>query len=202
MSMARSAAASSHSAPWYWPAEQCRDRRGKPFGMRTLFEDQFAERRRRRSDQARDQRGCARSSSRHIADGWDGMCSATVVCLLIAAHAHMRSDPLALEEDFELPTVSRASTSARAKRWGNAVIMGDDLNVIVDANAACLPFGELELFGRKRLQRRAIDLFAAIAGASRRAAGSGALRSDASSARRSPHSPPPGRKRFGGEAAE
>src|SRR5665213_4360675 len=42
---------------------------------------------------------------------------------------------------------------------GNAVIMGDDLDVIIDANAACPPFRELVRFARKGLQRRAIDLF-------------------------------------------
>jgi hypothetical protein len=38
--------------------------------------------------------------------------------LVVAAGAHMRGDPLALEENLDRPAVIRASTSARAKRWG------------------------------------------------------------------------------------
>ena len=49
------------------------------FGMRALFQDQFAERRRRRSDQAR---VGAESIVQPAYRRWlDGMCSATVVCL-------------------------------------------------------------------------------------------------------------------------
>ena len=50
------------------------------FGMRTLFEDQFAKRRRRRSDQAcvgTDALDCPASVTRWL----DGMCSGMVVCL-------------------------------------------------------------------------------------------------------------------------
>ena len=50
------------------------------FGMRALFEDQFAERRRRRSDQVASAR--MRSIVQPAYRRWlDGMCSATVVCL-------------------------------------------------------------------------------------------------------------------------
>ena len=35
--------------------------------------------------------------------------------------------------------------------------MGGDLDVIVDADAACPPFGELVRLSRQRRQRRAID---------------------------------------------
>src|SRR5450830_582169 len=42
---------------------------------------------------------------------------------------------------------------------GDAIIMSGDLDVIVDADAARPPFGELVRFAWKELQRRAIDLF-------------------------------------------
>src|SRR6202051_1126400 len=42
---------------------------------------------------------------------------------------------------------------------GDAIVMSSDLDVIVDTDAARPPFGELVRFGRKGLQRRAIDLF-------------------------------------------
>ena len=54
--------------------------------------------------------------------------------------------------------------------------MSVDLDVIVDADAAQPPFGELVRFARQGLERRPIESVRAIAGASRRAAGSGALR--------------------------
>jgi hypothetical protein len=72
------------------------------FGMRTLFEDQFAERCPRRSDQtcvgadALDRpAGVSPMAGRHVF----GDCR----MLVIAAHAHVRRDPLAFEEDFDRP---------------------------------------------------------------------------------------------------
>ena len=50
------------------------------FGMRTLFEDQFAERRRRRSDQAR-VGADALDRPAGVSPMAGRMCSATVVCL-------------------------------------------------------------------------------------------------------------------------
>jgi len=38
--------------------------------------------------------------------------------LTIAACVHMRGDPIALDEDSIVLTVSRTATSARAKLWG------------------------------------------------------------------------------------
>jgi hypothetical protein len=52
-----------------------------------------------------------------------------------------------------------------------AVIVGGDLDVIIDADAACPPFGKDLGLDRQRLQRRTIDLFEQFAGASRRAGG-------------------------------
>ena len=42
---------------------------------------------------------------------------------------------------------------------GHAVIMGGDLDVIIDADATRSPFRELVGLARQRLERRAIDLF-------------------------------------------
>jgi hypothetical protein len=78
---------------------------------------------------------------------------------VIAAHAHVRGDPLALEEDFDRLRGQPRVDFGAGEAMGNAVIMGGDLDVINDANAACPPFGELVRFGRKGFQRRAIDLF-------------------------------------------
>src|SRR3984893_14079397 len=70
------------------------------FGMRSLFEDQFAERRRRRADQARvgadtlhRPAGVSPVAGRHVLG--DGR------VLVIAARAHVRGDPGALQEDFD-----------------------------------------------------------------------------------------------------
>ena len=66
---------------------------------------------------------------------------------------------LALEEDFDRPRGQPRVDFGAGEAMGDAVIMGGDLDVIIDADAACSPFGELVRFGRKGLQRRAIDLF-------------------------------------------
>jgi hypothetical protein len=72
------------------------------FGMRSLFEDQFAERRRRRADQARVDAdaldrpaGVSPVAGRHVLG--DGR------VLVIAARAHVHGDPVALQEDFDCP---------------------------------------------------------------------------------------------------
>ena len=41
----------------------------------------------------------------------------------------------------------------------DAVVMGGNLDVIIDADAKGAPFRELVGFGRQHLQRRTIDLF-------------------------------------------
>ena len=79
--------------------------------------------------------------------------------LAIAAHAHVRGDPLALEEDLDGPRRQPNVDLGAGEAIGNAVIMGGGVDVIIDADAACPPFGELIGLGRQRLQRRAIDLF-------------------------------------------
>jgi hypothetical protein len=123
-----------------------------------MLQDQLAECRRRRSDQAcvgTDALDCPASvtpmARRHVFG--DGR------VLVIPAHAHVRGDPLALEEYFDRhrgqPRVDLGANEA----MGDAIVMSGDLDVIVDTDAARPPFGELVRFGRKGFQRRAIDLF-------------------------------------------
>ena len=84
-------------------------------GMRSRLKDQFAQRRRRWPDQARvgadafdRPAGIAPMAGRHVlADGR---------VPVVAAGAHVRGDPLALRKISTVRTISRPSTSARAKR--------------------------------------------------------------------------------------
>ena len=79
--------------------------------------------------------------------------------LVVAAGAHMRGDPLALEENLDGPHRQARVDLGAGEAMGDAVVMSGDLDVIIDADAARPPFGELVRFGWKGLQRRAIDLF-------------------------------------------
>ena len=70
-------------------------------GMRALFQDQLAQRRRRRADRGGRRRGCARSSSRRSGDGWTA-CARQPSCACDCRSTRMmRGDPLALEEDLD-----------------------------------------------------------------------------------------------------
>ncbi len=99
---------------------------------------------------------------------------------VIAAHAHVRGDPLALEEDFDRPRGQPRVDFGAGEAMGNAVIMGGDLDVIIDANAACPPLGELVGLGSEGISAPGGRPVRSNCRRSRRAAGSGALRSDAS----------------------
>ena len=127
-------------------------------GMRTLFEDQFAQRRRRRPDQA-----CVGADAVDRPAGISPMAGRHVLChrrvFVIAAHAHVGGDPLALEEDFDRPRGEPHFDLGASEAIGHAVIMGGGLDVIIDTDAAGPPLRELVRFGRQGLQRRAIDLF-------------------------------------------
>ena len=89
-------------------------------GMWARLKDQFAQGRRRRPDQARvgadaldRPAGIAPMAGRHVL-GDGGV-------LVVAAGPHMRGDPAIrspLRKISTVRTVSRVSTSARAKRWG------------------------------------------------------------------------------------
>ena len=95
--------------------------------MRTLFEDQFAERRRRRSDQA-----CVGADTLDRPAGVSPMAGRHVFrhrrVFVIAAHAHVHGDPLALEEDFDRPRGQPRIHLGAGEAMGNAVIMGGDLD--------------------------------------------------------------------------
>src|SRR5665648_864491 len=123
-----------------------------------MLQDQLAECRRRRSDQAcvgTDALDCPASitpmAGRHV--------FGDSRVLVMAAHAHVRGDPLALEEYFDRPRGQPRVDLGAGEAMGDAIVMSGDLDVIVDTDAAHPPFGELVRFGWKGLQRRAIDLF-------------------------------------------
>src|SRR5665213_3178202 len=128
------------------------------FRMRTLFEDQFTQRRSRRADQLgvgadalNRPPGISTMAGRHMFG--DGR------VLVIAAHAHVHGDPLALEEDLDRPRGQPRVDLGAGEAMGDAVIMGGNLDVIIDADATGTPFRELVRLSRQHLQRRAIDLF-------------------------------------------
>ena len=109
------------------------------FGMWARLKDQFAQGRRRRPDQARvganafdRPAGIAPMAGRHVLG--DGR------VLVVAAGAHMRGDPLALEENLDGPHRQPRVDLGAGEAMGHAVIMGGDLDVIIDADAASPPF--------------------------------------------------------------
>ncbi len=71
--------------------------------------------------------------------------------LAIAAHAHMRGDPLALEEDLDGPDGQPHVDVGAGEAVGKAVIMGVGLDVIIDADSAGAPLGEDVSLDRQRL---------------------------------------------------
>ena len=85
-------------------------------GMRTRFEDQFAQRRRRRADQARVGANALDRPVRRSGGGWTACArgrSCACDCRWRALWAAIRSP---LRKISTVRAVSRASTSARAKR--------------------------------------------------------------------------------------
>src|ERR1700687_1767218 len=137
MSMARSAAASRRSAPMGRGEPDAAQAGAKALlGMRSRLKDQFAQSRRRRPDQARvgadaldRPAGIAPMAGRHVL-GDGGV-------LVVAAGAHMRGNPLALEENLDGPHRQPRVDLRAGEAMGYAVIMGGDLDVIVDADAGC-----------------------------------------------------------------
>ena len=127
------------------------------FGMRPSFEDQFAQRRRRRPN-----------PRRVFADAIDRPASVTAMArrhvlgsrrvLVIAAGAPVRGDPLALEKHLDGAHRHTRFDIGADEAKGDAVIMVIDLDVIVDADAAFFPFRELVRLRWQGLQRRTIDL--------------------------------------------
>ena len=124
--------------------------------MRARLKDQFAQGRRRRPDQARvgaDALDCpagiAPMAGRHVLGNGR--------VLVVTAGAHMRGDPLAFEENLDGPHRQPRVDLGAGAAMGHAVIMGGDLDVIVDADAASPPFRELVRLGRQGPQRWPID---------------------------------------------
>jgi hypothetical protein len=79
--------------------------------------------------------------------------------LAIAAAAGMSGDSFAPEEDLDGPRRQPRLDLGAQETMRDAVIMEGDLDMIVDADAAFLPFRVLIGLRRQRLQRRTIDLF-------------------------------------------
>ena len=126
--------------------------------MGSGFQDPLAQRRRRRSDPLR-----------VGADALDRPAGVTAVagryvlgerCVLaIAAAAWMSDDPFAPEQDPDGPRRQPRLDRGAQETMRDAVVVEGDLDMIVDADAALLPFRVLIGLGRQRLQRRTIDLF-------------------------------------------
>jgi hypothetical protein len=127
-------------------------------GMGPRFQDPFAQRRRRRPDPLRvgadaldRPAGVASVAGRHVLGERR--------VLAIAAAAGMSGDPFAPEKDLDGPRRQPRLDLGAQKTMRDAVIVEGDLDMIVDADAALLPFRVLVGLRRQRLQRRTIDLF-------------------------------------------
>ena len=62
--------------------------------------------------------------------------------MVIAAGAHMRGDPLALEKDLDGARRQPHLDLAAGEPVGDAVEVGLDLDVVTDADSPQAPFGE------------------------------------------------------------
>ena len=78
--------------------------------------------------------------------------------LAVAAHPHMRGDPLALEENLDGPRGQPHVDLGAGEAIGHAVIVEAGVDVIIDADAASAPFAIFVGLARQGPQRRAIDL--------------------------------------------
>lgn len=78
--------------------------------------------------------------------------------LVIAAHALMRGNALALVEDLNRACGKPHFDLGADKAMRNAAVVVSDLDMIVDADASDAPLGEDVRAGRQGLQRRPIDL--------------------------------------------
>src|SRR6478736_4835451 len=108
------------------------------FWMRPMLQDQLTERHRRRSDQARvgadaldRPAGVSPMAGRHV--------FRYRRVFVIAAHAHVGGDPLALEEDFDRPRGQSRVDLGAGEAMGDAIVMSGDLDVIVDTDVAQPP---------------------------------------------------------------
>ncbi|MCA6105541.1 hypothetical protein J6525_45760 [Bradyrhizobium sp. WSM 4400] len=126
-------------------------------GVRPLIEDQVAQRRGGRPDRggllanALDgPAGVAPMTGRHVFRHGG--------VLVVAAHALMRGDPLALVENLDGAGGEAHLDLGADEAMRDAVVMRLDLDVIVDADPADPPLGEHVGALRQVLERRPVDL--------------------------------------------
>ena len=78
--------------------------------------------------------------------------------LAVAAHPHMRGDPLALEENLDGPRGQPHVDLGAGETIGHAVIVEANVDVIINADAAHAPFAIFVGLAGQALERRTIDL--------------------------------------------
>ena len=127
-------------------------------GVRSLLQDEIAER-----------RGCRADECGIPADAADGPVGVTAMTgghvvgdggvLAVAASSHVHGDPLAPDEDLHAAASQPHLDLAAREAVGHAVEVALDIDVIVDADTAHAPFGEDVGLGRQGLERRPIELF-------------------------------------------
>ncbi|MGY2922931.1 hypothetical protein ACVWYP_008561 [Bradyrhizobium sp. USDA 3262] len=79
--------------------------------------------------------------------------------LVIAAHALMRGDPLALVEDLHGAGSEPHLDLGAGEAMGNAIVMLLHLDVVIETDTADTPLGEHVGGCRQRLECRPVDLF-------------------------------------------
>ncbi len=95
--------------------------------------------------------------------------------LAVAAGAHMRGDPLALEEDFDRPDSQPHLDFGADETVGGAVIVGGGLDVIINADTAAR-HSQNSYGSTGKVLSAGRSTPPAIAGASRQAGGSAVVR--------------------------
>src|SRR5579883_189454 len=130
--------------------------------VRALVEDEVAQRAGRRAD-----RGGVLADARDGPAGVAAMARCHVLrhggVLVIAAHALMGGDPLALVEDLDGAGGEPHLDLGAHEAMRDAVVMLLDLDVIVEAHAPDAPLGEHVGARRQRLECRPVDLLQQLA---------------------------------------
>ena len=83
--------------------------------------------------------------------------------LAVAAHALMRGDALALEEDFDRPRGDPCLDRLAGEAIGHGVEVVVDIDMVVDADPARPPFGEDIGLGGQRSQKGPVQLLKQLA---------------------------------------
>ena len=81
----------------------------------------------------------------------------------VAAGPQVDGDALSFEEDLDAASSQAHVDLGAGEPVGDGVIVGVDVDVIVDADAATAPLAILVGLGGERLQRRAVDLLEQMA---------------------------------------